>query len=461
MKTSAVVLAAALLAAACGGPQIMPTVTRPPATTVPPVTEPAATLPPSTLPPPTTPPPPTTLPPAPATVPPATTLPPERESYVSEAAARRVIEDFLDAVAAAEWEIAAGYLWNEGVSPEIERRLGPVWERTPEELFTAFCSEAACDAHYDIGPTVAFDEWSRTVRVEFATSRGIVPVDVRAGMFEGIVTLGALPPPGRAGQPVVPTDERVLGERYPGGFTVIRYAAVERDGTWSRWWPARWGGRLEATGDWVAQQWEGSPLHIGRLPAGSPDGAEQYETTAALVGAGRLDGAPVFLIADGGRLDALDPATRRVVELVDLATVTVLGADVAGNRLAVTVAGGGDVRVEVYTLDGAAVRDEPPTVLAPAGATGTASFSPGGVRLAVPTGPRVGAADGVVLVDAVGGTELGRWRHDGPESVLRVDYDGRFIVAQLGRDEAYGLLVIDVPGGATRELATGLQVRFS
>ena len=66
-------------------------------------------------------------------------------------------------------------------------------------------------------------------------------------------------------------------------------------------------------------------------------------------------------------------------------------------------------------------------------------------------------AQTVAVLDSANGTVLEPWGVDGETVIDSVDYDGRFILAQL---VGGGIWVIDTSDGTSRQVATGATIRF-
>ncbi len=384
------------------------------------------------------------------------------ESEIDEATAHLVIEDFLDAVAVGEYQIAGGYLLNEGFSAEVEERLGDLWETPPAELFPAFCARAACGAPYEIGDTVAVGQYTRTLEVTFDTAAGPVTVPLGTGMFEGVTTVSSLPPDGAAGGTADPIDVRVFGEPYDGTLLAGRYVAVERitDGerVWEPAYRLRWATSFAAAGEHVVYE------SMDTVSAGFDSGAPGSELAAApftLAGAGSSGGHSLAFVSDGRQLDAVDLDTGRQATLLDLGgrDGTIHGADLAGDTLLVSLGVGDSAWYEVYQIDPAALTIGPDgRTLEPDEPVGIGHLSPDATRIATALrDSSVGPIDAVAVLDVASGAVLDRWALDDVETVTDLDFDGRWILARL---DGRTLLVVDTDSGEARRVDTSVLIRF-
>jgi hypothetical protein len=378
------------------------------------------------------------------------------ESEIAEATAHLVIEDLLDAVAAGEYQIAAGYLLNEGISAEVEERLGNLWEVPPGELFASFCATAACGAPFEIGDTVAVDPYARTLSVTFSTTAGPVTVPITATVFEGRVTAASLPPVGAPAGTADPIDVRVFGEPYPGTLLAGRAQAVEHIARGVHRWEVAsqlpLATALDAAGDVMVVSF----MDVVAVAGG--DGAPGSELATApftLAGAGAAHRYSLALVSDGERLDAIDLVSGRRATVLDHAggDGTIESADVAGDTLLVTLGDGARVWYEVYAFDAGALAVDPDgRSLAPDEPVSAGHLSPDGTHLATaqPTGA-------VAVLDSTTGAVLDRWSLGEGETVTDLDYDGRWILARL---DGRTLLVVDTDTGETRRVDTAVRLRF-
>lgn len=376
----------------------------------------------------------------------------EPESWVYEGTARRVIADLLDAVAAGEYEIATGYLVNEGWSQEVGERLGDLWESSPEELFTGFCERAACRAPYEIGPTVSVNAWSRTMEVVFSTEAGLVTLPLSAVVFEGRVTVSNLPPDGRANDPAEPVDVRLFGAPYPGTLNLIRYQAVQRIiGGESAWFPLYrlpGSGRTAVVGDDVVVD---EPA--GGVTALPLDGGELGLVAAEpfrLAGSGIAGGRRLVFLTDGEQVDVVDLDSGNRAPLPGPFGGRPIGVDPAGGRLLVTVESGEAIWFETYEFDAAGLTLGA-LVGRVQGRTGVARLSPDGNLIATSLG------NAVAVVDPSLGTVGGRWDLGGDSPVVDLEFDGRWIVVRLDDTTT---VAIDVETGDQRRLSDLPVIRF-
>jgi hypothetical protein len=390
------------------------------------------------------------------------------ESYVEDPAGRRVIEGLLDAIAAGEYEIAASFLVNEGFSEEVEERLGDLFSDPPDRLFSEFCTTAACGAPYTIGDTVALDEWSRTYRVVFETTDGPVPIDIRTGAFEGNVTAGNLPPDGTPAERAPRIDQRLFGIAYPGSLTIVRDRAVERvvagRSEWSLMWRARLLERFGAVGGSIIEErWLDMGGGVYRLAIGSGVGDLLAASPAQLAGAAMAADRPVAFVTDGESLDAIDLATTFRETLRDFANLdeTPYAADGANGtgRLLLTLGAGESTWFEIYEFNETTLRlGKLLTRIDPDGALGIGHLAPDAQTIATTYDDSwYDPVQTIALLDAADGSVLGRWTIAAPDSINSLDFDGRWIVAELSDGD---LFVVDTESADVRRVTTTVRVRF-
>lgn len=388
------------------------------------------------------------------------------ESTVDEALARRIVEDFLDAVAEGRYEAAATYLVNEGYSDEVALRLGDLFGQSPDALFSAFCRTAACGAPYSIGETIDVEASARTLRVTFATTRGPVDVPMEVGMFEGLPTVGNLPPDGAALEPALRIDQRIFGEPYDGSLAVARDRAVQwitGDGgsDWLISYRMRFRPAWAAAGDHVVVG-ENADLGGGVFVVDETGGfAAVAEAPAELAGAGIVGDRHLAFVIDGPRLDAVDlhDGTRATLLNLEGRDESPYNADAAAGRLLVTLGAGESTWLEIYSIDEATL--EVGRLLEridPAGAVGHGYLSSDGTRIATTLDDSFfDPIRSVATFDASSGEVIGRWTVSGPASIDRLDYDGRWVVAEVSDGT---LFVVDTVAGDVRRVQTGVGVRF-
>ncbi len=117
----------------------------------------------------------------------------EPESYVGFERAAEHLRGFLDALAQARFDEAC-CLFNEGVSTEVEEKLGDVWTQPLDRLLSEYCQRAYCDAPYEIIGSGEVRILGRQLLVRFSTPHGEIEQPIWIGMFEGSLSIGDLPP---------------------------------------------------------------------------------------------------------------------------------------------------------------------------------------------------------------------------------------------------------------------------
>ncbi len=115
------------------------------------------------------------------------------DSNVGEDEAIAFIDDFLTLLADRDYETAADYLVNEGVSDEVLEAM-PTYEEEPVEALRRFCRQAYCDATYKISATLDFDASTRQIDVAFFTDDATIEYPMTVGAFEGQLVLLTPPP---------------------------------------------------------------------------------------------------------------------------------------------------------------------------------------------------------------------------------------------------------------------------
>ncbi len=373
-------------------------------------------------------------------------------SYIDTATARLTVETLFDAIAAEQWDIALDQIVNEGTSQSVEDRLGQVFEKSPDELFSAFCLAAACGAAYRIlevrpGPS----PFSTVVTVNVSTAAGTELVEVRVGAFEGQVTASDLPPDGGIGEPMLSLGSRLFGENQPR-VTILRNRAAEvSTANGSEWLVTarRLGTRFVEDGFIVEQR----NIGIVATRLDDPWSPSTLYEQGTLIGTTRLDGAPQAVVADGDWIQLVDLVTLEVTTLVEFGESgdTSLGATEFAGGLLVT-RGAGD-STALYSVD-------------PSGETDLFEVDIDGVVMAPDAAPddetvamlvrsESGESRTVTLIDANGST-IDTWDYDGPGNLTRLEYDGRWIIAatDLG-EEVY---VIDSKTGETHPVQTAATI---
>ncbi len=382
------------------------------------------------------------------------------ESHVSEAAARRVISGFLDALAAQEWQVAWGYLVDEGVSQEVWERWDDPWEVDPNEELPTFCATALCNSRYEILESVRTDSFGRSMNVRFHGVAGPVDKAIGAGMFEGHISVSNLPPDGRDGEPQPSLAIRLFGNQSHGPLAVFRYDAVELinptgSSDFQTFWPSRYLNNPALIEDLVVYDDRWGYVHTAELGAGNRVLISEDEEMHA-AGAGRLGDVEYALIANVDGLFAHDPDTGVRVRLLDRADEAFVNfASIVDDLLVVSTGSGDATWFELFEISeraGVPVAEFLRKV-EPAGATGYAHPSSDGQRLAYVVEETLHRPT-ILAVSDVLGVELDRWIVPADRVVGPIAYDGRWIIAELrawspaGAEDAGERLVIDTKTGS-------------
>ncbi len=388
-------------------------------------------------------------------LPPDPILVPVRESIL-------VVEEFLESAGTGAWEIAAGLLINEGMAPEVENALGGGLggEAPIADLLETYCAAALCAAPYEIFAADQSDGLV-TVTVRFESDAGPVEWQVRVGQFEGILTLGDVPPsgsgPGRAS-----LTQRIFGEERG---VVIWYDAVQIAGPsspedqWARWWTARFG-YADVLNRWGLSSYPNASINIEDL-LGEFEGERLQLDDIWFVGSGVFDGREVAYLAGDDDLFELDIASLDVEPIiVPSDNEGFFGpVDAVDGTLAVMVGVGDSLWAEFYDRDLeliSSTRD--------GGATYTSvALSPDGSVAAVGLETELHTPRHVALVDVASGRQLDSWSGP-PDGVIGdVDFDGAFIVAPVSYPGGSlpEVLVIDAVSGETRLIPTAAHIDLS
>ncbi len=115
--------------------------------------------------------------------------------------ASRRVDEYLSAIAADDYVLAAAIHIGEGGQSDRSRKLigmidGPDWEAAAESGFFGYCQQAACSAPYVLGEPTSIDARSSSVEVTFKTPSGPVAAEFVVGLFEGVLSVNGFPPPG-------------------------------------------------------------------------------------------------------------------------------------------------------------------------------------------------------------------------------------------------------------------------
>ena len=390
-------------------------------------------------------------------------LDPPATEVVTEpsAPAVRVVEQFLEAAGAGEYEFAAGALFNEGVSPAVEAKLGLTfdnWDRA-SELLTAYCADALCGAPYSIIGVVRSGPRVEAVLVEFEDDGGPVEWRVPVGQFEGMLTLGDVPPLGAA-EERPGLSERIFGSDQ--AFTAVWYDAAQLitpgNEQWARWWTARYG-RPDVVGRWGLTDYVDS-LSVEDL-VGEFETERIPSQARQLVGSGVLADRELAFLSSGDELLEVDLASLDVEPLMTPGDPEgfVGTASAAGTTLAVTMGVGDSAWVEFYDSDLGLI-----TSTRGSGTYVSAALDPTGDTAAVVVETELHMPRRVAMVDVATGAALASWDYDGSGVIADIAFNGTFIVAAItetaDRGQPPRLFVVNTDTGAIRIVATAARVRF-
>jgi len=373
--------------------------------------------------------------------------------------AYRVVEEFLESAGTGEWEFAASLLFNEGIFETVETDLGLTfenWDEAPIRL-AAYCETALCDAPYELVGIERDDPWITAVLVEFESDSGPVEWRARLGQFEGIYSLGELPPQDSA-SPRPSLSSRLFGTEE--SFAAIWYDAVQLSdptgGQWLRWWSARFGNN-QVLNRWGISQY-GQALAIDDLIGEFEPEFIEFEDVP-YIGSGVFDGREVVYLGADNVLLELDVASLNVEPKLEASDpeAFVGTADAAGDTVAMLVGVGDSLWVEFYDIDLeliSSTRDQAVHTFV--------SLGPDGATAAVAIELELNVINQVGLVDVATGTQLESWGYPGPGLIGEVEYNGRFIVANvyLGDDEPPQLFIVDTESGSTDLITTTARIQF-
>lgn len=115
------------------------------------------------------------------------------DSNVGEEEAIAFIDEFLLLLTDSDFDGAAGYFLNEGVSDSVVDAM-PTFLDDPGDALRRYCREALCAGTYKINETVAFDANSRTVDVTLFGEDDTIEHEIEVGVFEGQLMLLTPPP---------------------------------------------------------------------------------------------------------------------------------------------------------------------------------------------------------------------------------------------------------------------------
>ena len=115
------------------------------------------------------------------------------DSNVGEEEAIAFIDEFLLLLTESDFDGAAEYFIEEGVSDEVLDAM-PTFEDDPGDALRRYCRDALCAGTYKINETVAFDANSRTIDVTLFGDDDTVEHEIEVGVFEGQLVLLTPPP---------------------------------------------------------------------------------------------------------------------------------------------------------------------------------------------------------------------------------------------------------------------------
>lgn len=398
------------------------------------------------------------------------------DSWITESQGRAVIGELLDALAAEEWDSAAATLINEGAL--IDPRLGGEdWYSQPyDEVFPNLCATALCGAAYVIGDTVSANESSRTMEVTFETAAGAVTLPMEAWQFEGAVTAGTLPPDGDIGTPLERLDIRVFGEEYDGDMVALRDRSIERfrngESAWTTSWQYRRVPREFAVVDGkVVFDGFAESTSVQRAVTVDEDAGSLVsigDPAGGFLGASIAGGQPlVFLASTDGDVSVADLETGDHVVLPCANCVApsdnrrISWVDAGEDRIAVGELGSGGLVITVYEFDPARLELGPEVGrIVSEEHIGEPHLSPDGQSAAVVLRGRLEPPKTVTVFDVASGTPAAEWTLDGEATVQFIDYDGRFLVAELS-DATTWVIDTELSGtDAARIVDTAARIRF-
>lgn len=390
--------------------------------------------------------------------------PPPDPILVSVRESVLVVEEFLESAGTGAWDIAAGLLINEGMAQEVEKALGGGLggEIPIADLLEDYCATALCAAPYEI---IGADQSDGlvAVTVRFESDGGPVEWQVRVGQFEGILTLGDVPPPGSAAERAS-FSQRLFGDER--SFSVIWYDAVQFSGPssgdgWARWWTARFG-NPDVLNRWGLSSYPNASINIEDL-AGEFEGERLELVDRWFAGSGMFGGREVAYLVDDNDVLELDIASLDLVPIIGASdNEGFLGRiDVARNTFAMVSGVGDSLWVEFYDQDLDLI-----TSTRDSGATYTSvALSPDGSIAAVGLETELHTPRNVALVDVATGRQLASWSAPADGVIGGVDFDGMFIVAPLGYpgdpDRPPELLVVNTTSGEISTVVTSAHIDLS
>ena len=386
--------------------------------------------------------------------------PPEPDiAPVPSEPAYRVIEQFLEAMAAQEWEFASSLLINEGWSQDVEDQLGLSDENLGEApaLLEQYCADALCSAPFELisverdGPRIS------AVVVELESQTGTVEWRARLGQFEGMYSISELPPKGTAA-PRSSLSQRLFGAEET--FSVIWYDTFQFNdptgGQWGRWWGARFGNN-QILNRWGISSY-GNTLAIEDLVGEFETEYLEFEDVP-YVGAGVFGGREVIYLGADNVLLEVDVASLNVEPKLEASDpeAFVGPANAAGDTVAMLSGVGDSLFVEFYDIDLELISSTRGD-----GVYTWVALGPNGTTAAVAIEPELNVINQVGLVDVATGTLLESWGYEGTGLIGEVAYDGRYIVAKVysDADAPPGLFVVDTASGISKLVKTSARIQF-
>ncbi|MEM8705567.1 MAG: hypothetical protein AAGE98_03870 [Actinomycetota bacterium] len=390
-----------------------------------------------------------------------TTQAAEPVPFPTDAMARRVVDEFLTALAAGDFDQAANALNAGETDPTALLEIGLVEGAGHWNILLAdHCGTALCGAAYELG---AIDRSEARARIEvvFSGADGPVTEWFRLAWWEGRSGVDHLPPLGDVGDRAPTALERLFGDDLPTSEVVIgRPSTIE----WSN------GTHPTRTSFWAGHRGEIAAVVGGEVVMrGAPTrvltrGDYREVSPAALAGASAADGRPVVfgydeeirgLVAyDIGGVEApetvvLDGEAERHSYFVSV-----------GDRLIVVTAGfGHQVWIEISERDGYAVVPESTHTLDFGDLSiGSGVIAPDDSSFVLLTAPDFPTLFNAVAQYSLDGVEIGSWPLPEGETVRgELEFDGRWIIAGL---ESGRVFVIDTAADAARLTDVYAQVFF-
>ncbi len=383
----------------------------------------------------------------------------EAQGPITDVAAYRVVDGFLDALAAEDWEVAARYMNNGAADPRslleigLEEESGDPWA----PLLAEWCRQALCGAAYTLGEIDRTD--GARMEVTFSTSTGAVSEWFRIVWFEGTTAVDHLPPVGVVGTPAASTVERLFGSSTTNEeFVIARTGSI----IWSEGtrepildiWTGRNGGLLDAAGGELFAS--ASPITVVE------DGFSREVSDLHYAGSSDADGGPTVFAYDFSmaRLTAIElDGAGSVLVVDDSDREPQTYAVSVGDQLIAGLVGVGDsFWIEISERDGYTIVPGTAQIVGGAGSVGPMALAPDDSSVVALDAPDFWTPYDQVVEFAVDGTELGRWDLPSGEAFSQgIDFDGRWGIASLDSGRVF---VVDTLAGTARVVDVYAQVFF-